>query len=104
MNNAYNSESDKTNAIINIKCNFLSMSIMLDDTRMLFRKVHSAPELKSNTNYSDICGSWKFDNVPLQNQYSLLSFKLITSEDVTYMRKRDRKSILLFLGKNLKFN
>lgn len=49
------------------------------------------------------CGPRKFDNIPLHSQ-SHLSFKLIMSEDIAYMRKqRDRKSILLFLGKNLSF-
>lgn len=101
MNNVYNSESDKTNAIINIKWNFLSKCTMPGDTRMSSKRIYSAPELENNTNYNDICESWKFDNIPLQSQCSHLSFKLITSKDVTYMRKqRDRKSILLFLGKN----
>lgn len=75
---------------------------MPDDTGILSRRVHSAPELKTYTNYDDICGPWKFDSVPLHGQCSHLSFKLITSEDITYMREqRDRESILQFLGKNL---
>lgn len=75
---------------------------MSDETRILPRRIHSAPELESNTNYDDICGPWKFDNIPLQSQCDHLFFKLITSEDVVYMRKqRDKKSILLFLGKIL---
>lgn len=103
MNNVY-SESDKTNAIIYIKWNFLSECTMPDDTRILSKRRYSAPELDS-TNYNDICGSRKFGNVLLQSQCNRLFFKLITSEDVTYMRKqKDRQSILLFLGKNLKFN
>lgn len=75
---------------------------MPDDTGILSRRVHSAPELKTYTNYDDICGPWKFDSVPLHGQYNHLSFKLITSEDITHMREqRDRESILQFLGKNL---
>lgn len=78
---------------------------MPNDTRILSRRVHSAPELKSNINYNDTCRPWKFDNIPWQMQRSHLSFKLITSEDVTYMRnQKDRQSILLFFGKNLNFD
>ncbi|XP_018361870.1 PREDICTED: uncharacterized protein LOC108760414 [Trachymyrmex cornetzi] len=56
-------------------------------------------ELESNINYDDICGPWKLDSVPLDSPCNL-SFKLITPEDVTYMRKqKDQKSILLFLEK-----
>jgi len=104
MNDICKNESDKTNVIIDIKCKSVSEYIMSDNTRILSRKIHYAPELESNSNYDDICGPWKFDTIHLR-QYSHcnhLSFKLITSEDVTYMRKqRDRKSVLLFLGKNL---
>lgn len=74
---------------------------MQEVQRILFRKIHSMPELENNINYDDICGPWKLDSVPLRSPCNL-SFKLITPEDVTYMRKqKDRKSILLFLGKNL---
>jgi len=104
MNDICKNESDKTNVIIDIKCKSLSEYIMSDNTRILSRKIHCAPELESNSSYDDICGPWKFDTIHLRqyNHCNHLSFKLITSEDVTYMRKqRDRKSILLFLGKNL---
>ncbi|XP_011691846.1 PREDICTED: uncharacterized protein LOC105452445 isoform X3 [Wasmannia auropunctata] len=75
---------------------------MPDDTGILSRRVHSAPELKTYTNYDDICGPWKFDSVPLHGQCNHLSFKLITSEDITYMREqRDRESILQFLEEKI---
>jgi len=74
---------------------------MQEVQKILSRKMYSMPELENNINYDDICGPWKLDSVPLDSPCHL-SFKLITSEDVTYMRKqKDRKSILLFLGKNL---
>lgn len=104
MNDICNSESDKTNAIIDINCRFLSECTMPDDTRILSREIASESKLESNTNYGNICKSWKFNNIPLHSQ-SHLSFKLIMAEDVAYMRKqRDRKSIFLFLGKNLSFD
>jgi hypothetical protein len=98
-----NSKSDET--IIDVKRRFLS-ECTIPDMKIL-KKICSVPELDSNTNYDDICGPWKFDNVPLYSQYSYQPFTLITPEDVTYMRQqRDKKLILVFLGKNgyLKFN
>lgn len=101
MNDSYNS---KSNTIIDVKRRFLSECTVLDDTKIVFRKVCSEPELESITNYDDICGPWQFHNVPLHNQYDYLSSKLITSEDVACMRKqRNKKLILLFLGKNAHF-
>ncbi|XP_011633854.1 uncharacterized protein LOC105425026 [Pogonomyrmex barbatus] len=102
MSNVCNSKSDKVNAIIDIKRRFLSECIIPDDKKILSRKVRSLPELESNTNYDDICGPWKFDNVPLRSQCSHLSFKLITSEDIVYMRTQgDRKLILPFLEEKI---
>lgn len=101
MNDSYNS---KSNTIIDVKRRFLSECTVLDDTKIVFRKVRSEPELESITNYDDICGPWQFHNVPLHNQYDYLSSKLITSEDIACMRKqKDKKLVLLFLGKNAHF-
>lgn len=95
--------NSKSNAIIDIKRRFLSECTILDDKKIVLRKVQSAPELESVTNYEDICGPWQF-NVPLHSQYSCISTKVITSEDIACMRKqRDKKLILLFLGKNTHF-
>ncbi|XP_029668974.1 uncharacterized protein LOC115238925 [Formica exsecta] len=97
-------DNSKSNAIIDIKRRFLSECTVLDDTKIILRKVRSEPELENITNYDDICGPWQFHNVPLHSQYDCLPSKLITSEDVACMRKqRDKKLILLFLGKNSHF-
>lgn len=99
MSNVYNS---KSNTIINIKRRFLSECTVLDDKKIVLRKVCSEPELESVTNYDDICGPWQFHTLPLYSQYSCLPSKMITSEDIACMRKhRDKKLILLFLGKNM---
>ncbi|EZA51652.1 hypothetical protein X777_08836 [Ooceraea biroi] len=92
-------KSDKTNAIIDVKLKFLS-ECTINDKTIVSRKIRSDPDLESNTNYDDICGPWKFDTVPLhRSRCSYLSPKLITSEDITRMRKQqDKKSVLLFLG------
>ncbi|XP_067216145.1 uncharacterized protein [Linepithema humile] len=98
MNDSRNSKSDET--IIDVKRRFLS-ECAIPDVRIL-KKICSVPELDSNTSYDDICGPWKFDNVPLHDQYSYQPFTLITSEDVAYMRQqRDEKLILLFLEKKI---
>lgn len=97
INDSRNSESDET--IIDVKRRFLS-ECTVPDVRIL-RKICSMPELDSNTSYDDICGPWKFDNVPLHSQYSYQLFTLITSKDVAYMKQEANKElILLFLGKN----
>ncbi|CAL1676643.1 unnamed protein product [Lasius platythorax] len=93
--------NSKSNAIIDIKRRFLSECTILDDKKIVLRKVQSAPELESVTNYEDICGPWQF-NVPLHSQYSCISTKVITSEDIACMRKqRDKKLILLFLEEKI---
>lgn len=100
MNDSYN----KSNAIIDIKHKFLSECSILDKKKIVLRKIRSEPDLENITNYDDICGPWQFHNVQLHNQYSYLSSKLITSEDIACMRKqRDKKLILLFFGKNMHF-
>lgn len=99
-----NSCNNKSNAIIDIKRKFLSECTILDDEKIVLRKVRSEPELENITNYDDICGPWQFHNVQLHNQYSCLSSKLITSKDIACMRKqKDKKLILLFFGKNAYF-
>lgn len=105
MSDVFN-KSDKTNAIIDIKRSFLSECTIPDDKAILLRKICSEPGFESNVSYDDICGPWKFDNVPLQCQRgyyvssTLCVPKLITPEDVTYMREQqDKKFISLFLGK-----
>lgn len=102
MSDVFN-KSDKTNAIIDIKRSFLSECTIPDDKAILLRKIYSEFGFESNVSYNDICGPWRFDNVSLQCQRNYVSstlyVKLITSEDVTYMRKQqDKKFISLFLG------
>lgn len=96
-----NACDSKSNATIDVKCRFLSECTTLnDDKKIVFRKVHSAPELKSVANSDDTYGTWQFHNILLHSPYSCPSSKLITFEDIACMRKeRDKKLILLFLGK-----
>lgn len=103
MNDVCDSESDKTNVIIDIEYKSISESTTSDDG-ILSREASSMPELENNAD--DVCGPWKFHSAPLlHSQCGHLSFKLITTEDVAYMRKQeDRKSVLLFLGKTLNFD
>lgn len=90
-----NDSRNEPDEIIDVKRRFLS-ECTIPDVKIL-KKAHSVPELDSNTSYDDICGPWKFDNVPLHGQYQPTI--IITLEDVAYMRQqRDKKLILLFLG------
>lgn len=96
-----NSYDSKSNATIDVKCRFpFECATLNDDEKIVLKKVHSAPVLKSVANCDDIYGTWQFHNISLHSPHGCPSSKLITSEDIACMRKqKDKKSILLFLSK-----